>query len=89
MFLFLPYWLDQYMCPETYSVSPDLSAPLIFFVLRTYTCVVYPFSLERQRLCPPEVHPLNSMRGGRKVDVMSTQVKEDQEVVHLEDNPRG
>jgi hypothetical protein len=43
MFLFLPYRLDQYMCPETYTVSPDLSSPLILFVLRTYTCVVYPF----------------------------------------------
>jgi hypothetical protein len=39
--------------------------------------------------CPPEVHPPNFMRGGRRVDVMSTLVKGDQEILHLKEHPRG
>jgi hypothetical protein len=47
----------------------------LFLFLRTYACIVHLFSQERQRSCPPEVHPPNFMRGGRRVDVMSMLVR--------------
>jgi hypothetical protein len=61
----------------------------LFLFLRTYACIVHLFSQERKRSCPPEVHPPNFMRGGRRVDVMSTLVKGDQEILHLKEHPRG
>jgi hypothetical protein len=35
------------------------------------------------------VQALIAFRGGRRVNVMSMSVKEDPEIVHLKDNPRG
>jgi hypothetical protein len=46
-------------------------------------------SQESQRSCPPKVHPPNFVRGGRRVDMMSTLVKGDQEILHLKEHPRG
>jgi hypothetical protein len=61
----------------------------LLLFLRTYTCVVYIFSQESQNSCHLMVQVLIALRGGRKVDVMLTLVKEDLEIVHLEDNPKG
>jgi hypothetical protein len=57
----------------------------LFLLLRIYACIVHLFSQESQRSCPPEVHPPNFMRGGRRVDVVSMLVKGDQEILHLKD----
>jgi hypothetical protein len=47
------------------------------------------FSQERYRSCPPEALQHNSMREERRVDVMSTLVKEVQAILHFQDQPRG
>jgi hypothetical protein len=60
-----------------------------FSFLRTYVYIVYPFSQERQRSCPPEDLAPNIMRVGRRVDVMLTWVKEDHAILHLQEHPRG
>jgi hypothetical protein len=47
------------------------------------------FSQEMQQECPLKVHLPNSMQGGRRVDVVSTPVKEDRAILPLKDSPRG
>jgi hypothetical protein len=59
-----------------------------FFLLRTDACIAYPFSEKKLKPCPPEVQAPNFMRGGRRVDMMSALVKEDQAILHLEEDPR-
>jgi hypothetical protein len=61
----------------------------LYLFLRTYAYIVYPFSQEKQQACRPRVEVLITLKEGRKVDVMLTQVKEGQKVVNLKDNPRG
>jgi hypothetical protein len=82
---------NRYVFSKTYSCNPEfiILALGLFLFLRIYACIVHLFSQERKRSCPPEVHPPNFMRGGRRVDVMSTLVKGDQEILHLKEHPRG
>jgi hypothetical protein len=56
--------------------------------LRTYTCFVYSSLQESQWSCP-EALLSNFIRGGRRVDVMLTPVKEAQGILNLVPQPRG